>query len=199
MAEPLTDKDLRALHLTASHPAEVVDAGGNVVGELPGPLERRLLATVARLQEWVEEAEAQVSGMQEEGCAARGLVENIFNGLTTRGTPVDPVLAQMADATAKLLVEVTVCKHKALAERRKEALVGLRDDLQGRLDASSEGATVADGLVDGEAANRSWHSWLFDVMSTHGDIARAAIEEEWEPKICIALAQGKKASSEEEC
>ena len=55
MAEPLTDKDLRALHLTASHPAEVVDAGGNVVGEMPGPLERRLLATIARLQERVEE------------------------------------------------------------------------------------------------------------------------------------------------
>ncbi|KKN16458.1 hypothetical protein LCGC14_0975670 [marine sediment metagenome] len=66
--------------------------------------------------------EAQVSGMQEEGCAARGLLENIFNGLTTRGTPVDPVLAQMAEAAAKLLVEVTVCKHKALAEQRKEAL-----------------------------------------------------------------------------
>ena len=88
------------------------------------------LAENARLQERVEEAEAQVSGMQEEGCAARGLVENIFNGLTTRGTPVDPVLAQMADATAKLLVEVTVCEHKALAERRKKALEKCREGAQ---------------------------------------------------------------------
>ena len=70
---------------------------------------------------------------------------------------------------------------EALAERRGEALEGLREDLQVRLDASTEGATVADGLVDGEDANRSWRSWLFDVMSTHGDIARAAIEEEDAP------------------
>lgn len=58
-----------------------------------------------------------------------------------------------------------------------EALEGLREDLQSRLDASMEGATVADGLVDGKDANRSWLSWLSDVMRTHGDIARAAIEE----------------------
>lgn len=56
------------------------------------------------------------------------------------------------------------------------ALEGLRDDLQTRLDAATEGRTVADGLVNGEDANRSWRSWLFDVMSTHGDIARAVIE-----------------------
>jgi len=71
--------------------------------------------------------------------------------------------------------------YKALAERRKEALKGLYEDLQGRLNASTEGATVADGLVNGEDANRSWRFWLSDVMSTHGDIARAAIEEE-EPR-----------------
>ena len=88
-------------------------------GECPND---SLRAENARLQTRVEEAEAQVSGMQEEGCAARGLVENIFNGLTTRGEPIDPVLAQMAEAAAKLLVEVTTCDHEALAERRKKAL-----------------------------------------------------------------------------
>jgi hypothetical protein len=129
------------------------------------------------LQARVEEAERHVNGMREEGCAALGLVENIFNGLTAKGKPTDPVLAQMAEAAAKLLLAATPCGHKALAERQKEALAGLREDLRVRLDASTEGTTVADGLVNGEDANRSWRSWLFDVMSTHGDIARAAIEE----------------------
>jgi hypothetical protein len=71
---------------------------------------------------------------------------------------------------------IQLCPLHAAAPKLLEALEGLREDLQTRLDASSEGATEASGLVDGEAANRSWHSWLFDVMSTHGDIARAAIE-----------------------
>ncbi len=82
----------------------------------------RLRAENARLQERVEEAEQQVLGMQEEGCAALGLVENIFNGLTTDGTPSNPKLALMAEAAATLMVEATPCGHKALAERRKEAL-----------------------------------------------------------------------------
>ena len=60
MAEPLTDKELEALRVTASHPAEVVDTRGNVVGVMPDTLARRLLATVARLQERVEEAEARL-------------------------------------------------------------------------------------------------------------------------------------------
>lgn len=65
-------------------------------------------------------------------------------------------------------------KHKA-ADDLLAALKGLRDDLQTRLDMATEGATEADSLVLAEDANRSWRSWLFDVMSTHGDIARAAI------------------------
>lgn len=72
-------------------------------------------------------------------------------------------------------IDLAVEGDEQLLREALEALDGLRVDLQMRLDASSEGATVADGLVDGEAANRSWHLWLSDVMSTHGDIARAAI------------------------
>ncbi len=71
-------------------------------------------ARIARLQE-------RVDGMREEGCAALGLVENILNGLTTRGRPTDPVLAQMAEAAATLLHEATPCGHKALAERRRKS------------------------------------------------------------------------------
>ena len=38
--------------------------------------------------------------MRAEGCAAVGLVENVFNGLTAKGKPSDIVLAQMAEAAA---------------------------------------------------------------------------------------------------
>ncbi|KKK71315.1 hypothetical protein LCGC14_2915140 [marine sediment metagenome] len=57
-----------------------------------------------------------------------------------------------------------------------EALRVLVDDLQSRLDMATGGMTEADGLVAAEDANRSWRSWLFDVMSTYGDIARNALK-----------------------
>ncbi|KKK88531.1 hypothetical protein LCGC14_2742270 [marine sediment metagenome] len=47
--EALSEQELKALRLTASHPAEVVDANGEVIGEMPNSLERRLLATVDAL------------------------------------------------------------------------------------------------------------------------------------------------------
>lgn len=56
------------------------------------------------------------------------------------------------------------------------ALRELVDDLQSRLDMATDGMTEADGLVLAEDANRSWRSWLFDVMRTHGDIAQHAIK-----------------------
>ena len=54
-----------------------------------------------------------IEGMKQEGCAAVGLVQNIFNGLTSKGIPGDPVLKEMADASAKLLLEATRCECKA--------------------------------------------------------------------------------------
>ncbi|KKM95976.1 hypothetical protein LCGC14_1182740 [marine sediment metagenome] len=94
------------------------------------------------------------------------------------------IIAQFADKCGcsvtgtdeKQRVAFGRCKLHAAAPELLEALKGLREDLQVRLDASTEGTTVADGLVSGEDANRSWRSWLFDVMRTHGDIARDAIE-----------------------
>lgn len=82
-----------------------------------------LRAENARLQTQVEEAEERVLGMQEEGCAALGLVENIFNGLTAKGKPTEPMPAQIAEAIATLLTEATPCGHKADSERRKGALM----------------------------------------------------------------------------
>jgi hypothetical protein len=46
LPEPLSEEELEALRLTASHPAEVIGADGSVVGEMPNLLERRLLATI---------------------------------------------------------------------------------------------------------------------------------------------------------
>lgn len=66
-----------------------------------------------------EEAEETINEMRREGCAAVGLVENIFNGLTAIGIPDDLILKQMADACAKLLFEVTRCEHKIELERIK--------------------------------------------------------------------------------
>ena len=68
------------------------------------------------------------------------------------------------------------CPLHGAADDLLAALEGLRDDLQTRLDMATDGATEADGLVRGEDANRSWRAWLFDVMNTHGKIARAAIK-----------------------
>ena len=74
-------------------------------------------------------------------------------------------------------------RHIAELEKQHllEALKGLREDLQTRLEAATDGMTEADSFVCGEDVRRSWRSWLFDVMSTHGDIARAAIAKAEEP------------------
>ena len=130
-----------------------------------------IFAENARLQARVEEAEAQVSGMQEEGCAARGLVENIFNGLTTRGEPVDPVLAQMAEAAAKLLFEVTPCNHKALAERRKVALKAQKAAHDYRFGPAGEEAET------GEEMNAFMYK-AQELDETAWQLTHATIEEE---------------------
>ena len=78
-------------------------------------------AMYANLEAERDAAIEQVEGMQREGCAAIGLVENIFNGLTLRGVPDDPTLREMADACAALLVEATQCDHKERAEAQEES------------------------------------------------------------------------------
>lgn len=93
----------------------------------PGaPEDDHTFATTLLMQEqWlvtVDLLQAQVDGMREEGCAALGLVENIFNGLTAKGKPSDIILAQMAEAAAKLLAEATPCGHKVLAEEAEAHL-----------------------------------------------------------------------------
>ncbi len=93
--------------------------------------------------------------------------------MTDKHTPEDTI-ANYTAALGKRLNEIR--RLEGVNTKLLEALEGLREDLQARLDDSTDGATVADGLVSGEDANRSWSSWLFDVMRTHGDIARAAIK-----------------------
>ena len=99
-----------------------------------------------------------------DGKAVADLVAGVCNVPSTRHPDV-------VEANAAFIVRAVNNHAKLLA-----ALEALREDLQARLDASTEGTTVADSLVSGEDANLSWRSWLFDVMSTHGDIARAAIK-----------------------
>lgn len=64
----------------------------------------------------IERLEGEIEGMQAEGCAAMGALENIFNGTTAEGVPTDPTLQRVADVAARALFEVPPCDHKAHVE-----------------------------------------------------------------------------------
>lgn len=73
--------------------------------------------------ERAEAAEKQVEAMQQEGCAAIGLVQNIFNGLTSPSA-IGPgaslsIQQEMAAACAKLLTEATQCNHERDAAEQR--------------------------------------------------------------------------------
>ena len=88
-----------------------------------------------RLYATIEGLEETIDGMRREGCASIGLVENIFNGLTT-----PPVIGQgaslriqqeMVDACANLLVEATACDHKERAESVEKQLRLIMEEAEG--------------------------------------------------------------------
>lgn len=103
-----------------------------------------------------------------------------YSGLRAH-VPINPSLCKtglLADENSAPAVHVRQPDARLIevAPDLLAALEELCDDLQGRLDMATDGMTEADGLVVAEDANRSWRSWLFDVMGTHGDIARATIK-----------------------
>jgi len=133
-----------------------------------------LRAENARLQ-------AQVEGMQEKGCTALGLVENIFNGLTSEGKPTDPKLAQMAEAAAVLMTEATPCGHKALAER--EALRGLAAKLAQRLQEAKDRKVLLNGMTQEQKAA------IFEIKAIVSDGLR---HYEWFRAALASPTQGEK-------
>ena len=82
---------------------------------------------LSRVKVDLMDAQQTIDAMRAEGCPARGLVENIFNGLTSHGQPTSPLLAEMAEAAAKLLVDVPVCEHKDELKRLKEVVYNYFD------------------------------------------------------------------------
>lgn len=104
---PVTDEEARALVALAT------ELGTEPCPSLATVLLRRLRA-----------AQELIEGMQAEGCAAMGVLENIFNGVTAQGIPADPTLKRVADVAARTLFEVPYCDHKDRGEKLR-VTVGL--------------------------------------------------------------------------
>ena len=98
---------------------EAIDRWDTSSREMEG-LAKQVLAERNEAREERDDAQQTIDAMRAEGCPARGLVENIFNGLTSHGQPTSPLLAKMAEAAAKLLVDVPVCEHKDELKRLRE-------------------------------------------------------------------------------
>lgn len=70
-----------------------------------------------------------IDGMREEGCAAQGALEEIFNGVTAGGMPHSKLVQRVADIAAEVLAMVPVCEHKEEAEDLANLVDRLADDL----------------------------------------------------------------------
>ena len=105
---------------------EAIDRWDTSFREMEG-LAKQVLAERNEAREERDDAQQTIDAMRAEGCPARGLVENIFNGLTSHGQPTSPLLAEMAEAAAKLLVDVPVCEHKDELKRLKEVVYNYFD------------------------------------------------------------------------
>lgn len=88
------------------------------------------VAHLQRLRRWQElgpdgldALAAQVEAMKAEGCQAVGVLEDIFNGVTANGEPIDPTLAKVATIAASALIDPQPCDHKA-RNRALEAALG---------------------------------------------------------------------------
>jgi len=84
----------------------------------------------------LDHAESEVAAMREEGCAAIGTLENVFNGLTSPDAienGVNRELAQkMASAAATTLAGAERCGHAAEVARlteERDRYHGLRDEV----------------------------------------------------------------------
>ncbi len=71
---------------------------------------------------------ALVEAMQEEGCAAMGALQNIFNGVTAGGMPHSKLVKKVADVAADVLVFPAPCEHKEEVDELREAVVVVQDE-----------------------------------------------------------------------
>lgn len=65
------------------------------------------LADLKKLEAWHKSQHPELGflwGMERDNQRLRGLLENIFNGLTSKGIPKNSKLKEMADTIARYLV-----------------------------------------------------------------------------------------------
>ena len=118
-------------------------------------------------------AQETIDGMRAEGCVARGTLENIFNGATAAGVNHgDPTIARITSEAASTLVDVPVCEHKALAERRKKDMGELAD--MAKVNAIQIHHIAEHSIAFEDCYNTACYQW-------RELEARAAIEEEDTP------------------
>ena len=73
-----------------------------------------------------EQLQKTVDAMQAEGCAAIGVLERIFVGLTAQTSPDAAVLKEMTEVAAETLATAAQCDHKAENERLLRSLAASR-------------------------------------------------------------------------
>ncbi len=136
LLEPLSEEELEALRLTASHPAEVVIADGSVSGEMPNLLERRLLATIDALAQPTAAREAAAVGALKatlayvkdadghagpgEGCSLCSAID-ILNRAIADTSPAAAALLAQGEETRDVLRRCLVYIEGTVTARSHES------------------------------------------------------------------------------
>ena len=74
-------------------------------------------AKMAALEAENKQLQETINVMRAEGCAAIGILERIFVGLTARTSPDAAVLKEMVEVAAETLATAAQCDHLAENER----------------------------------------------------------------------------------
>lgn len=123
----------------------------------------------------LRQAQETIEGMRRDGCAAVGLVQNIFNGLTAEGVPTEPTIREMAGACARLLSEVSQCNHKTkrdAAIKRRERLWQLYRNTLERVRRQKQRAEAAEALLKEVAGALQYDGKTLTVYDSLPDILR---------------------------
>ncbi len=114
----------------------------------------RWLANLDELKRWKDLAnglDITIVAMREEGCAAMGVLQNIFNGVTAGGVPHSKLVKRIAEEAANALVDVPPCYHKERFGEQVEKADRLDEELMvARLNAESwqTAATISNARAE---------------------------------------------------
>ncbi len=99
---------------------EAIDKWDTVFREMEG-LASTFLEERNEAQLELTDAQETIDAMRAEGCAAAGVLENIFNGMTAVGVNHgDPTIAKATSIVASAIVDVPRCEHKEELKSLKE-------------------------------------------------------------------------------